>query len=96
MGTSEASEFLTIRVLIRHERTQRPLSRVGVEAVGGDRVIAEARTDDDGAAGLQVAEDLWREPLAVRIAGGDDEIPVTRGHALRGRAGPDGRERHRT
>src|SRR5262245_5241523 len=78
METSQASEYLTIRVLIRHEATERVLSEVGVEAVAGDRVVAVARTDREGVAGLEIGENLWREPLAVRIDGDGEEIPVSK------------------
>ncbi|MFG2974487.1 hypothetical protein ACGFYY_16030 [Streptomyces sp. NPDC048331] len=78
---TQAPESLTIRVLIQHEPTDRLLSEVAVEAVSGDRVVAAARTDGGGSAGLEICEDLWREPLTVRIDHGDrrsQEVPVTR------------------
>ncbi|MFE1810720.1 hypothetical protein [Streptomyces sp. NPDC059533] len=78
---TQAPESLTIRVLIHHPTTDRLLSEVGVEAVAGGRVVAEGRTDGGGFAGLEIGEDLWREPLTVRIDHGDrhsQEVPVTR------------------
>ncbi|WP_404953186.1 hypothetical protein [Streptomyces sp. 147326] len=78
---TQAPESLSIRVLIHHTTTDRLLSEVGVEAVAGDQVVAKARTDGGGFAALEIGEDLWREPLTVRIDHGDrrgQEVPVTR------------------
>jgi len=78
MGTSRTSTSFTIRVLVRHEATDRPLSEVGVEAVAGDRVVARAETDGNGLAGLEIRPDLWRQPLTARIDGDGEDVPVTR------------------
>ncbi|BCL13086.1 Tc toxin subunit A-related protein [Micromonospora sagamiensis] len=78
MKTGQISEGLAIRVVVRHETTDRLLSDVGVEAVSGDRVVARARTDGEGIAGLEIDENLWRQPLTVRIDRDGEETPVTR------------------
>jgi hypothetical protein len=62
MGTSRTSTSFTIRVLVRHEPTDRPLSEVGVEAVAGDRVASRTETDGNGLAGLEIRPDLWQRP----------------------------------
>ncbi|MGW0769197.1 Tc toxin subunit A-related protein [Streptomyces sp. NPDC002676] len=43
-----------------------------------DRVVGQARTDEEGVAVLEIGEHLWREPLVVRIDHDGQGIPVPR------------------
>ncbi|RJG15634.1 hypothetical protein DQX05_29575 [Paenibacillus thiaminolyticus] len=77
---STFSSMLNLRDILTSgtRQRERPISEVGVEALVGDHVVARARTDSEGVAGLEVGNDLWREPLAVRIDSDGEEVPVSR------------------
>lgn len=77
----QATESLTVCVLVQHETTERRLSEVGVKVVDTDHVVAAARSDNDGVARLEIDERLWQEPLTVQIDhDGQDGagVPVSR------------------
>jgi hypothetical protein len=78
LGAGKASGPLTICVTVRHEMTGRLLSEVDVEVLAGNRVVVVGRTDSEGVAKFEIDENLWREPLTVRIDRDGEEIPVSR------------------